>query len=71
MLYVFPIINSALENGVVSVKSIATLLDNDEFIILDKLCGNNSFDINEAMTINNELFPDVPFKRLFATEYDF
>lgn len=35
-------------------------------IIKEKLCGKEDFIINEAMTINVELFPDIPFKTLFS-----
>lgn len=67
---VFPIIKAALDEGAVSVKSIAALINDDEFIVIDKLSGNNSFDINEAMAINEVLFPDIPFKLLFTPVYE-
>ena len=40
--------------------------DEDVVIIKEKLCGKEDFIINEAMTINMELFPDIPFKTLFS-----
>jgi hypothetical protein len=63
---IFPIIKDAMDNGTISVDTIALLINNDKFSTINKLCGNENFDINEAMTINLELFPDIPFKKLFS-----
>lgn len=62
----FPIIQSAIDNGSVSLQLIADILEEDVNTIERKLCGKDIFDINEAMTINNQLFPEIPFKELFT-----
>lgn len=64
----FPIIKSAIDNGLISISKIADLLETSESSVKSKLSGNEVFDINEAMTINNELFPDIPFKELFGND---
>lgn len=66
MICVFPIINSALDEGLITVETIADMLEESESKVANKLRGNDKFDINEAMTININLFPDVPFKELFS-----
>lgn len=66
MICVFPKINSALDEGLITVETIADMLEESESKVANKLCGNDKFDINEAMTININLFPDVPFKELFS-----
>lgn len=48
------------------MEIIADMLEESESKVANKLCGNDKFDINEAMTININLFPDVPFKELFS-----
>ncbi len=63
---VFPLIKRAIEEGNITVDDIAKLVDEDVVIIKNKLSGKEDFIINEAMTINMELFPDVPFKTLFS-----
>lgn len=62
----FPLIQSAIDTGSVSIQLIAEILEEDVNTIERKLCGKDYFDINEAMTINNELFPEIPFKDLFT-----
>lgn len=66
MICVFPIIKTALDNGVVSVDIIAETLKESESYVTKKLSGVDNFDINEAMTINNIFFPEIPFKVLFS-----
>ena len=51
---VFPLIKKAIEEGNITVDDIA------------KSVGEDVVIINEAMTINVELFPDIPFKTLFS-----
>lgn len=63
---VFPVIKSAIDKGLVSVGTIADMLEKSEPYVAQKLSGENKFDINEAMIINNNLFPDIPFKELFS-----
>lgn len=63
---VFPLIKKAIEEGNITVEDIAKSVDEDVVIIKNKLSGKDDFIINEAMTINMELFPDVPFKTLFS-----
>lgn len=64
----YPIIRTAIEDGSVTVKEMATLLDEEVEVINQKLCGADDFDINEAMVLNTELFPEVPFKELFTKQ---
>lgn len=66
MCCAFPVIKSAIDDGRVSLQYIAEILDEDINTVKKKLCGKDIFDINEAMTINNEIFPDIPFKELFS-----
>ena len=63
---VFPLIKKAIEEGNITVDDIAKSVGEDVVIIKEKLCGKEDFIINEAMTINVELFPDFPFKTLFS-----
>lgn len=63
---VFPLIKKAIEEGNITVDDIAKSVGEDVVIIKEKLCGKEDFIINEAMTINVELFPDIPFKTLFS-----
>lgn len=67
---VFPLIKKAIEEGNITVDDIAKSVGEDVVIIVviikEKLCGKEDFIINEAMTINMELFPDIPFKTLFS-----
>ncbi len=65
----FPIIRSAIDNGLISISKIADLLETSESSVKNKLSGNEAFDINEAMIINNTLFPDIPFKELFNSDF--
>lgn len=62
---VFPLIKKAIEEGNITVDDIAKSVGEDVVIIKEKLCGKEDFIINEAMTINMELFPDIPFKTFF------
>ena len=66
LIFVFLVIKSALDEGLVTVETIADMLEESENKVANKLCGNDKFDINEAMTININFFPDVPFKELFS-----
>ena len=59
-------ITKAIEEGNITVDDIAKSVGEDVVIIKEKLCGKEDFIINEAMTINVELFPDIPFKTLFS-----
>lgn len=63
---IFPVIKEAIDRGQLSPKSIANILEIDEENVLLKLCGRESFDVNEAMTINKRFFPEVPFKKLYT-----
>lgn len=63
---VFPLIKKAIEEVNITVDDIAKSVGEDVVIIKEKLCGKEDFIINEAMTINVELFPDIPFKTLFS-----
>lgn len=63
---VFPLIKKSIEEGNITVDDIAKLVGEDVVIINNKLSGKEDFIINEAMTINMELFPDIPFKNLFS-----
>ena len=58
---VFPLIKKAIEEGNITVDDIAKSVGEDVVIIKEKLCGKEDF-----MTINMELFPDIPFKTLFS-----
>lgn len=58
--------NLIFEEGNITVDDIAKSVGEDVVIIKEKLCGKEDFIINEAMTINMELFPDIPFKTLFS-----
>lgn len=62
---VFPLIKKAIEEGNITVDDIAKSVGEDVVIIKEKLCGKEDFIINEAMTINMELFPDIPLKLYF------
>lgn len=53
---VFPLIKKAIEEGNITVDDIAKSVGEDVVIIKEKLCGKEDFIINEAMTINMELF---------------
>ena len=63
---VFPLIKKAIEEGNITVEDIAKSVGEDVVSVRNKLSGEEDFFINEAMTINVELFPDVPFKILFS-----
>ena len=65
---VFPVIRIAIDKGLISVDDIAKTLKESESYIIDRLSGIDDFDINEAMTINNSFFSDVPFKELFSKD---
>ena len=56
---VFPLIKKAIEEGNITVDDIAKSVGEDVVIIKEKLCGKEDFIINEAMTINMELFPEM------------
>ncbi len=63
---VFPYIDNAVKSGEITVEEIARIIDEDVSMVVNKLCGNDAFDINEAMTINNELFPRISFEIVFG-----
>lgn len=63
---IFPLIKEALDEGNITVEDIAKSVDEDVHSIRNKLSGKEDFIINEAMTINLELFPNIPFKMLFS-----
>ncbi len=62
---VFPVIDKAIKNGTVSINIIAKTLEKSEKYIENRLSGKAEFNIDEAITINMVLFPDIPFKTLF------
>ena len=66
VICVFPIIKDALDNGMISIDTIADTLDESESYVTKRLSGLDNFDINEAMAINNYFFPEIPFKTLFS-----
>ena len=66
MICVFPIIKSAIDSGLISVGTIAETLEESELYVVSRLSGKANFDINEAMKINVEFFPETPFKDLFT-----
>ncbi len=68
VICVFPTIKIALDNGLVSVDDIAETLKESESCVVNKLSGLDDFNINEAMTINTNFFPEVPFKELFSKD---
>lgn len=63
--YVYPYIIDAIQKGKVTKERICDLIDVSPLIFELKLKDEIPFDINEAMTINNELFPGIPFKKVF------
>lgn len=63
---VYPYIMDAIKRGKVAKETISELVDIPPSICDLKLKGEIPFDINEAMTISKELFPDIPFKILFT-----
>ncbi len=65
MICVFPIIKAAIDDGNITINDIAGILEKSEGYVTDRLSGKRNFDINEAMTINVNLFPKTPFKELF------
>ena len=68
---VFPLIKKAIEEGNITVDDIAKSVGEDVVIIKEKLCGKEDFIINEAMTINVELFPDIPFLNPLSVFFQF
>ena len=64
--YIYPFIVEKIENGKLTKERISKLIDVSPLICDLKLKGEIPFDINEAMTINNELFPGIPFKIVFS-----
>lgn len=63
--YVYPFIVEKIEKGQLTKEKISNLIGVPPLICDLKLKGEIPFDINEAMTINNELFPGIPFKIVF------
>lgn len=68
MRCIYSTIRLALVSGRVTVSEIATIVNEDIGVVEEKLSGLSEFDINEAMTINNELFPGMPFEKLFKVD---
>ena len=63
--YVYPFIGEEIEKGQLTKEKISSLIGVPPIICDLKLKGEIPFDINEAMIINNELFPGIPFKIVF------
>lgn len=63
---IFPIILNKMSLENISVKDIANVTGKSVDTIRKKLSGERTFDIDEAMAINENIFPDVPFKELFS-----
>ncbi|MBQ5398244.1 MAG: hypothetical protein IIU14_02280 [Ruminococcus sp.] len=66
MKCIFPLIKASIEEGNVSVGDFIVALNLSEDEVLMRLSGEKEFDINEAMNVNKQLFPDVPFEKLFS-----
>ncbi len=65
---VYPVFDFMIKNGFVSIEDISRLLNLEYNVIVAKLSGEDDFDINEAMMINKNLLPDIPFEKLFSRD---
>ncbi|EQB20065.1 hypothetical protein UNSWDHB_2651 [Dehalobacter sp. UNSWDHB] len=52
----------------ISVADIAEAINRKPETTRKKLAGINPFDLNEAMGIQEKVFPEIPFKILFSTK---
>lgn len=49
----------------ITVRDIAACIGRNEDTTRKKIAGTTAFDINEAIKINECLFADIPFKKLW------
>lgn len=66
---IYPVILQAMSVDGISIKRISNVIGKSEMTTRKKLSGKIAFDINEAMSLNEQIFPNVPFKMLFC-RYD-
>lgn len=66
MKCIFPLIKASIDDKLIAIEDFISVLGISEQELSRKLSGEESFDINEAMKINEDFYPNVPFKVLFA-----
>nr|DAY61049.1 MAG TPA: hypothetical protein [Caudoviricetes sp.] len=62
---IYPYLVGQMAVRTITVKDIADCIDRNEDTTRKKIAGTTAFDINEAIKINECLFPDIPFKKLW------
>ncbi|MDO4831269.1 MAG: hypothetical protein Q4A46_07315 [Clostridia bacterium] len=68
MKTIYPTFTKVLNSGEVSIDDVARILNADRKTVMQKLQGISEFTINEAMTINRRLLPNVAFEELFKIQ---
>jgi len=62
---IFPNILIGMSIDGIGVNKISEVINKSPDAVRKKLSGDVEFDVAEAMKINEQLFPDIPFKELF------
>jgi len=65
---IYPNLLAMMAEKKISVYTLAEAIDRKPETIRKKLAGVNPFNINEAMEIQEKVFPEIPFKVLFSTK---
>lgn len=65
---IYPNLLAMMAEKNLSVSDIAEAIDRKPETVRKKLAGVNPFNINEALGIQENVFPEVPFKVLYSTK---
>lgn len=65
---IYPNLLAMMADKNLSVTDIAEAINRKTETVRKKLAGINPFNINEAMELQEKVFPEIPFKVLFSTK---
>lgn len=62
---IYPYLVGQMAVRKINIKDIARCISRSEDTVRKKIAGITAFNINEAIQINEVLFSDIPFKKLW------
>lgn len=63
---IYPNMVAMMADKSLSIRDIATTIGKNQDTVRKKLAGVNPFTINEALSIQEKIFPEIEFKVLYS-----
>lgn len=68
---VYPNLVAVMTERNLSITELSAAINKNPDTLRKKMAGTNPFNLNEAMIIQEAIFPDIPLKVLFSRKTEF